>query len=111
MAKELDIAVLGISQLSRDCEKRPNKRPMLSDLRESGSLEQDADVVVFLYHESMYKKSAEKDVAELIIGKQRNGPTGKAEISWNRESMTFGNLSNMEEPESVGAYEEETSLF
>jgi replicative DNA helicase len=93
LAKELDIPVLALSQLSRAPEARGDHRPQLSDLRESGALEQDADVVVFIYREEEYDSTPEnKGVAELIIGKQRNGPTGTIKLAFIKEYTRFENL-------------------
>ena len=93
MAKELQVPVLCLSQLSRANEKREDKRPMLSDLRESGSIEQDADIVMFLFREDYYKEDTEKrNVAECIIAKNRHGETGKVELSWAPEYTTFTTL-------------------
>lgn len=92
LAKELDVPVLALSQLSRKCEERTDKRPQLSDLRESGAIEQDADVVMFLYRESVYNKTEEnKGVAELIISKQRNGPTDVVPLAFLGELTRFEN--------------------
>jgi replicative DNA helicase len=93
LAKELNVPVLALSQLSRAPEARADRRPQLSDLRESGALEQDADLVLFIYREEMYEKTEENDgVAELIIGKQRNGPTGRIKLAFIKEFTRFENL-------------------
>lgn len=92
-AKELKIPVLAIAQLNRDLEKRPDKRPMCSDLRDSGQIEQDADLIMFVYRDEIYNKnSPDKGIAEVIIGKQRNGPLGKSKLAFHGETMTFRNL-------------------
>jgi replicative DNA helicase len=86
---------VALSQLSRACEQRSDHRPMLSDLRESGSIEQDADVVAFLYRDEYYNPETDKkNLAELIIAKQRNGPTGTIELLWRGEYTKFENLEN-----------------
>ena len=93
MAKELDVPVLCLSQLSRANESRSDKRPMLSDLRESGAIEQDADIVMFLYREGYYDKDTPNpNLAECIIAKNRHGETGKVELQWLPEFTTFGNM-------------------
>jgi replicative DNA helicase len=93
LAKELGVPVVALSQLSRAPENRPNKRPQLSDLRESGALEQDADVVLMIYREDMYEPTEENQgVAELIVAKQRNGPTGTVRLAFIREFTRFENL-------------------
>ena len=96
MAKELQVPVLCLSQLSRANEKREDKRPMLSDLRESGAIEQDADIVMFLYREDYYKKdgSDKPNIAECIIAKNRHGETGKVELRWMPEYTSFQTLEN-----------------
>lgn len=93
LAKELNVPVIALSQLSRAVEQRPDHRPMLSDLRESGAIEQDADIVMFLYRDDYYNKESEKkDIAEVIIAKQRGGSTGTVELLWMGNYTKFVNL-------------------
>lgn len=94
LAKELNVPVIALSQLSRAVEQRPDHRPMLSDLRESGSIEQDADIVMFLYRDDYYtKEQCEKPgIAEVILAKHRGGSTGKIELRWVGEYTKFLNL-------------------
>lgn len=96
MGKELDVAIIAISQLSRKLEDRVNRRPQLSDLRDSGAIEDDADVIAFIYRDEIYNPSddnPEKGVAEIIIGKQRNGPTGMVKLAFLEDYARFMNLS------------------
>ena len=95
MAKELNVPVICLSQLSRANEKRDDKRPMLSDLRESGAIEQDADIVLFLYRDDYYNEDSEKrNIAECIVAKNRHGETGKVELRWMPEYTTFSTLEH-----------------
>jgi replicative DNA helicase len=98
LARELNVPVLALSQLSRCVELRPNKRPMLSDLRESGSLEQDADIVMFLYRENYYNSEEPSHITELIVAKHRNGPTGKINLFFKSECTKFVGLSACQYP-------------
>lgn len=113
-ARSLNIPIIVLSQLNRECEKRDNKRPRLSDLRDSGSIEQDGDVVMFLYRESLYWTPEQtqdrcKDLtetAEIIVAKQRNGPIGIVKVQWVRESASFANLSDQTEGQpTFGQYD------
>ena len=93
LARELNVPVIALSQLSRAVEQRPEHRPMLSDLRESGAIEQDADVVMFLYRDDYYNKDTErKNISEVIIAKQRNGPIGTVELVWLPDYTKFANM-------------------
>ena len=94
LARDLDVPVLAIAQLSRAVEARHDKRPLLSDLRDSGAIEQDADMVMFLYRDEYYNSdSDDKGIAEVIVGKHRNGPTGKVQLAWLEQYTKFASLA------------------
>ena len=94
LAREIGVPIVALSQLSRAVESRPNRRPMLSDLRDSGAIEQDADVVMFIYRDDYYNPDTEKKgIAEINVAKQRNGPIGTIELSWQAQYTKFANLA------------------
>lgn len=97
ISKEYNVPVVALSQLSRECERRIDKRPMLSDLRDSGAIEQDADLVMFVFRECIYNKAADKNAAEIIFAKQRNGSTGTINMRFKPQNASFENVVDSEE--------------
>ncbi|HSR17764.1 MAG TPA: DnaB-like helicase C-terminal domain-containing protein, partial [Ignavibacteriaceae bacterium] len=118
LAKELNIPVIALAQLNRAVETRTEKRPQLSDLRESGSIEQDADVVVFLNRPEMYgiktfsdDQSSTEGIAEVIVGKQRNGPTGEIKLAFIKDYARFENLAHSRQIEEFSSVESDEDII
>jgi len=103
LAKELNVPVIALSQLNRSVESRPDKKPILSDLRESGAIEQDADIVMFVHRPGLFDETIEDNVAELLIAKHRNGPTGTVKLHFERQCGRFNNLSGRPGPSPAEA--------
>ena len=99
MCKELNIPIIALAQLNRGVELREDKRPRLADLRESGAIEQDADLIMFLHRPDAYDPEDHPGLAEVVVAKHRSGPTGIVNLTWMKESMRFGNYANVDVPE------------
>ncbi len=107
LAKDLDVPILALSQLNRGPEGRPNKRPLLADLRESGAIEQDADIVMFIYRDDYYDDdSPDAGGAEVIIAKQRNGPVGTVKLQFEKRYARFHSLSGRQPPPPTAGFAE-----
>jgi len=112
LAKELDVPVVALSQLNRSCETRDNKRPLLADLRESGQIEQDADVILFIYRDEVYNpNTSAKGLAEILIRKNRNGPTGMVKLAWRAELTRFDNFEEHHGEQSPAGTREQDVPF
>jgi replicative DNA helicase len=102
LARELECPLIALSQLSRAVEARSDRRPILSDLRESGSIEQDADVVMFIYRDDRDESEERRNIAEVIVAKHRNGPTGEVPLYFQKESTRFADLEIQRQPLEYG---------